>query len=1182
MEQNDDFNRIVTLAYLNIRGQTGLNYSKQKQIEHFLMKYDIDILNCQEINIEEDSFKQSNFIDSNYNIIQNNALNKYGTAVIAKNEFNIENIKTDTLGRAIVFDINNLTFGNIYLHSGTDGLSRSQREKFVSETLPQLLVNRKDSGEIGGDLNCITKAEDCTNHPESKMSPSLKRMVQTFNLKDSFRCLHPSVKAFSRYYERNGQEGATRIDRSYHWGEVSPVAAWYESVAFSDHLVHVVQLAIPDPLGKISSPKSRPFFKTRPEIIRDKLFKQQLKAAMLKWQEVRLRGLHVLAWWELIVKPGIKRLAITRSKEVKKQQRRELNMLLLKQVYYTKKLQAGEVNKLGQLREIQAEILEWYEEESRKIVIQSRVEDVQQSEKVRIFHHEQHQKHLKRSAILKLKTEENGLLEGHKACSAYLEGQVADLLIKPAFLNTAAQAILLEEVNQVFTEADNTMLEKFPTKNEVKEVLFKSNLNAAPGTDGITSLLYHDHWDILGDSLFEVTLEIMKGEKLPVSQRTSLMVFGCKPKKMNSLLPSDKRRISLMNADFKFVTGLEASRFRRTQTHTLSPLQLVAGDDRRIHHGINKARDCIQSVSKSKQGCALLDLDFVAAFDYTVFEWVFMVLKKKGLSETVINRIKNIYDCRITVPVVNNITGRGLNNIRGTLAQGCPSSMNWFSYAIDPLLAYLEKRLQGIPIITLPVFGPQEEGKRPPEPLVERYKVYGLADDVKPSVSNMAEFAVVDQAASLFEQSSGNHLHRDPVKGKCKVLLLGRWRGTVEQEDVGFPHLRITDSLAFVGVHLQATWQKTRKENNDELLSRVKATIGAWKSGKFMPLVCRPFSINSYALSRIWFRTHSVDLRAGDISTIASQCKSYIFQDMLEKPSELVLYRKVEHGGLGLHNIKCKALASLISTFLQTAANTSFQQSLYHNCLYRYFCLGDNSLAKPDMPPYYNQCFFDIIKKVIEDSPLNPINMSVKQWYNYLLEEDVTMEVVDDEGRQVPKKCRVELQQPLRDWTKAFYFSRLRGLSTETRSFNFKLIHQILPFNERLSQILPNNRPECSLCVSQLPESPLHGLFNCERNNQAAHSLLTLTYPYDKTITAEKALLFDINVSEPMYELPTMLVIATGLNLIWQNRLNKKGTTLYQIRAELESLVSLLRRSRSKKIQEAGNMVKNTMKKFPI
>ena len=74
---------------------------------------------------------------------------------------------------------------------------------------------------------------------------------------------------------------------------------------------------------------------------------------------------------------------------------------------------------------------------------------------------------------------------------------------------------------------------------------------------------------------------------------TSLMVFGTKPKKPNSILPKDKRRISLLNADFKIASGLEARLMKSVATHTLSHLQLVGGEDRRIHHGINLARNAI-------------------------------------------------------------------------------------------------------------------------------------------------------------------------------------------------------------------------------------------------------------------------------------------------------------------------------------------------------------------------------------------------------------------------------------------------------------------------------------------------------------------------------------------------------------------------------------------------------------
>ena len=89
----------------------------------------------------------------------------------------------------------------------------------------------------------------------------------------------------------------------------------------------------------------------------------------------------------------------------------------------------------------------------------------------------------------------------------------------------------------------------------VFKILCQSNLNSAPGTDGITSFLYKEHWDILGDSLYQVMSAISQGEKLTLSQRTSLMVFGSKPKKTLSVLPEDKRRISLLNSDFKLSTA---------------------------------------------------------------------------------------------------------------------------------------------------------------------------------------------------------------------------------------------------------------------------------------------------------------------------------------------------------------------------------------------------------------------------------------------------------------------------------------------------------------------------------------------------------------------------------------------------------------------------------------------------
>ena len=100
----------------------------------------------------------------------------------------------------------------------------------------------------------------------------------------------------------------------------------------------------------------------------------------------------------------------------------------------------------------------------------------------------------------------------------------------------------------------------------------------------------------------------------------------------------------------------------------------------------------------------------------------------------------------------------------------------------------------------------------------------------------MADFILVDQASLLFEKACGCILHHDPASGKCKVLLLGRWRGTVQQEDIPVNYVMISDHLDMVGVELRATNTRTRMVNGDELVQRLKNKVGPWQSGKFMPI----------------------------------------------------------------------------------------------------------------------------------------------------------------------------------------------------------------------------------------------------------------------------------------------------------------------------------------------------------
>ena len=158
-----------------------------------------------------------------------------------------------------------------------------------------------------------------------------------------------------------------------------------------------------------------------------------------------------------------------------------------------------------------------------------------------------------------------------------------------------------------------------------------------------------------------------------------------------------------------------------------------------------------------------------------------------------------------------------------------------------------------------------------------------------------------------------------------------------------------------------------------------------------MPLTLRPYTANNYASSKVWFKCSSMNLRVQDITSITRQVKSWLYQDCLEKPNELVLYRSSEDGSLGLFNVKLRALALLIRSFLETAVNPTFSHSLFHEILFRYHILGEVSLPDPGLPPYYDKEFFEVIRHYHFNSPMNVETMSTREWYRALLEDKLLM-----------------------------------------------------------------------------------------------------------------------------------------------------------------------------------------------
>ena len=217
----------ISIAYINCVGQSKFPVAKQLEIQSFICSQKLDIIHLQECKIDEDSFSNCGLVTNNFNIFSNNKHDEsfYGTASLVRSDLEVTKIHTDDDRRVIVFDAAGCTWANFYLPCGSGHTTRASRENYCSLIIPQLMIRKLSQGAAGGDFNSIIDLKDSVKFPHNKISPLCKNLIRAFSWSDSFCKLHPRDVQYSRYQGADG-EGATRIDRSYHWGslQVSDVA----------------------------------------------------------------------------------------------------------------------------------------------------------------------------------------------------------------------------------------------------------------------------------------------------------------------------------------------------------------------------------------------------------------------------------------------------------------------------------------------------------------------------------------------------------------------------------------------------------------------------------------------------------------------------------------------------------------------------------------------------------------------------------------------------------------------------------------------------------------------------------------------------------------------------------------------------------------------------------------------
>ena len=83
---------------------------------------------------------------------------------------------------------------------------------------------------------------------------------------------------------------------------------------------------------------------------------------------------------------------------------------MLAQTYLSTKVSKGDLTMLPKLKEIQIKINAWFADEAEKVKLHSKLNDIQESEKVRIFHHEKLYRTQKRAPLSNSKPQKGSSL----------------------------------------------------------------------------------------------------------------------------------------------------------------------------------------------------------------------------------------------------------------------------------------------------------------------------------------------------------------------------------------------------------------------------------------------------------------------------------------------------------------------------------------------------------------------------------------------------------------------------------------------------------------------------------------------------------------------------------------------------------------------------------------------------
>ncbi|XP_017604816.1 uncharacterized protein LOC108451662 [Gossypium arboreum] len=246
----------------------------------------------------------------------------------------------------------------------------------------------------------------------------------------------------------------------------------------------------------------------------------------------------------------------------------------------------------------------------------------------------------------------------------------------------------LDYIERCISGEDNDKLLKDFMDSEIKEACSQMDPRKAPRIDWLLGNFFKENWDVVGEDVIILCLDILRGEKNVDCLNDTIIILILKIKEPVDM--TNFRPISICRVIYKIVTKVLANRMRETLPLCISQNQSAFVSRRMVHDNILIAHELVHYLQSGKNGSNkgfVIKLDMSKAYDRV--EWNF-IEEKEALDRQTLSPYLFLFYMeafsRLLIHAQNN------NMLKGIQASINVPRINHLFFADDALLFVQNKK----------------------------------------------------------------------------------------------------------------------------------------------------------------------------------------------------------------------------------------------------------------------------------------------------------------------------------------------------------------------------------------------------------------------------------------------------------------------------------------------------------